>query len=493
MPVVLLPVALLVACAGLVGVEAADGGAFSMRPGMPILGAGALVAALRRGRTGALVGLVAAGFVAIASLRSELPRELTGDAGIDLAATRWVELVGLAAAIVVAVATLVPRSSQPTESAEGRRTLRGREWGRAGQVGGVLVLCAVGAELLAAYGDTTGDPAGIAFALVFFGALYGAPALLARELVRRLGWGWPSLLLVFGALGVAQACLIDQSMFSVDYQGYEGWEQTREATLVPGLGVSAYNAYNFVVGHVIYSFAAPIALVEAWRPERAREPWLGIGGIVLAAAAYVGAAVLILADPESRSGSSTQLTVAALLALALLGAAAVLGRRSSMATDGTAGASLRVWSVLGGATVGALLANLFPENWLGFAAGVAATTAVGLAMLVAARRTRWSPRHAAAVGLAFLLVRGVLAFTYFPLTGDVAPGPKYAHNVVMLVVILVAGWLALRTPLPTRAEATPPTALATPTVTTLQPPSHPGARTSPAQGPAPPPGPAQTK
>jgi hypothetical protein len=44
------------------------------------------------------------------------------------------------------------------------------------------------------------------------------------------------------------------------------------------------------------------------------------------------------------------------------------------------------------------------------------------------------------------LARGLLAFTYFPLAGDVAPGPKYAHNVLMLVLVLGAGWLALRRP-----------------------------------------------
>lgn len=177
---------------------------------------------------------------------------------------------------------------------------------RSAQVVGLLGLSAIGAELLAAYGEGTGHPGAIAFSLVFFGALYGAPALLARDLVRRRGWGWPSLLLVFAALGVVQACLIDQSMFSADYGGYEGWEEIRAATLVPALGVSAYNAFNFVVGHMIYSFGAPVALAEAWVPTRAQVPWLGRFGTAMAVAAYLGTAALILADPGSRSGSVPQ-------------------------------------------------------------------------------------------------------------------------------------------------------------------------------------------
>ena len=36
------------------------------------------------------------------------------------------------------------------------------------------------------------------------------------------------------------------------------------ATYVEPLGLSAYMAQNFILGHVIFSFAAPIALAEAF-------------------------------------------------------------------------------------------------------------------------------------------------------------------------------------------------------------------------------------
>ncbi len=334
------------------------------------------------------------------------------------------------------------------------------------QVVGLLGLSAIGAELLAAYGDGTGDPGAVAFALVFFGALYGAPALVARDFVRRRGWGWPSLLLIYAALGVVEACLVDQSMFSEDYEGYEGWEETRAATLIPALGVSAYNAFNFVVGHMIYSFAAPVAVAEAWAPGRAHVPWLGRFGTVLAVMAYLAAAGLVATDPDSRSGSWPQLLVSAGLAAVLVGAAVVVGRgarRSSAqatarhpaasadqpgaATDTSRSGqapSLRV--VLAASMGGAAVASMVPETWLGVLVGVVATCAVGACVLVASRRSGWSVRHSAAVGLGFLLVRGLSAFLYYPLLGEVAAGPKYAHNVVMLAAVLLAGWFALRPP-----------------------------------------------
>ncbi|GAA3510818.1 hypothetical protein GCM10022416_64090 [Actinomadura keratinilytica] len=59
------------------------------------------------------------------------------------------------------------------------------------------------------------------------------------------------------------------------------------------------------------------------------------------------------------------------------------------------------------------------------------------------RRRRWGISQTAAVGLGFLLARGLMAFTYFPLIGDVSAAAKYAHSAVMLLAVLVAGALAL--------------------------------------------------
>lgn len=316
---------------------------------------------------------------------------------------------------------------------------------RVARIVGLLALCGIGAELLAAYSDNTGDPGGIAFALVFFGALYGAPALLARDLVRRLGWGWPSLLALFAALAVAQACLIDQSLFSADYGGYEGWEDNREPTLIPPLGISGYNAYSFIAGHVIYSFAAPVALAEAWAPRRARTPWLGPIGTVLAGLAYLAAAALIVTDPESQSGSGSQLAGATGVIAALLLLAVGVGRRGRRcrAELPDPGRPRRVWIIVATGLVAAVIPDLIPVTWPGVAVATAVTAAFGVGILLAARRWGWTLRHSAAAGLAYLLARGLLAFTYYPLSGEVSAGAKYAHNTVMLLVVLIAGWLAL--------------------------------------------------
>jgi len=440
---------------GVVGPPAADGG-LRIPPGVPILLAGAVVTWWWRGGPGAVLGLVAVSVVTVASIGSGLGPDLIGDRGLPVAVARWVQVVGLAAAAYALVRRLTRRSRDETA---GERPHRDRS--KVLQIAGLLLLCGIGAELLAAYSDSTGDPGGIAFALVFFGALYGAPALLARELARRLGWGWPSLLLVFAALGTAQAGLIDQSLFSADYGGYEGWEENREPTLIPTMGLSGYNAYSFILGHVIFSFAAPVALAEAWVPARARKPWLGPIGITVAVLAYALAAVLIVTDPESRSGSQAQLLGTAGVVGALLLLAVIVGRRRRVEDAGTGRRGISIWLVLGVALALALVPDLMPATWLGVIAAMTATAAVGILILLAARTRAWTIQHTAAVGAAFLLERGLLAFTYFPLIGDVEPVPKYAHNVIMLLVVLLATWLALRVRVATngasgsRAERSP--------------------------------------
>ncbi len=318
---------------------------------------------------------------------------------------------------------------------------RGRR-ARAVQIAGLLALSAIAAELLAAYDDSTGHPGRLLFAVAFFACLYGAPALLIREAARRNGWGWPSIIMLAFALGIIQPAVIDQALFSVDYRGIEGWDQSLRGTFIAPLGFSATNALNFVLGHVIYSFCAPIAIAEAWRPRAAHTPWLGPRGTAVAAAAYALTAGLILADPESHSASAAQLVASLVVAGLCAGAAVVLGRRRSRPPRSGRVPGLPVTVAVSFVLLSA--SSMVPETWTG-AAITTIVFAAGAALLGHfSRNPGWSVRHTAAVAIAALLSRGVFAFFYYPLIGDVSAIPKYAHNVVMLAVVGVAGWIALR-------------------------------------------------
>lgn len=313
---------------------------------------------------------------------------------------------------------------------------RRRRWAA---VASVLLLAPICAELLQAYDDSTGRPGRVLFAIVFFAALYGAPALLIREFCRRRGLGWRGIVLLACAAGLIEAGLIDQSLFTVDYRDIAEAEASTRATWVPWFGLGAYNVPSWVGGHVLFSFCVPIAIAEGVGDDRDR--WLGWPGLLLAAIAWAGSAVLVWADTvRSEQGASIgQVIGTILVVLALVGAALRLGpvrRRSG-----------RVPPAWWAATVAFLLVTLplfAGENWAGFVATCIAYAA--LAWFLASRGSRpgWTRRHTVAVALGIVLSRGLLAFTYYPLVGDPTAVQKYGHNVVTLAIVLIVGVVAWR-------------------------------------------------
>ena len=155
------------------------------------------------------------------------------------------------------------------------------------------------AEYLIGYDDTTGNAAALVFGVFFFAPLYGAPAVLIREITRRRGLGWPTILLLATAFGLIEAGLVDQSLFDPSYRDIDFWDDLRDPTYLPCCGRSAYMALTFVAGHVLGSVAAPIAMAESWWPERRREPWLGPFGLVVIALMWVAGSAFILVDQLS--------------------------------------------------------------------------------------------------------------------------------------------------------------------------------------------------
>ena len=132
----------------------------------------------------------------------------------------------------------------------------------------VLLFAPVTAEYLIGYDDTIANPAVLIFGLFFFAPLYGAPAILIRELARRRGFGWPTILLLATAFGLIEAGLVDQSLFDPPYRDIPYWQDLRVPTYLPWAGTSAYMALTFVAGHVFGSVAAPLALAESLWPAR---------------------------------------------------------------------------------------------------------------------------------------------------------------------------------------------------------------------------------
>lgn len=298
----------------------------------------------------------------------------------------------------------------------------------------VLLLAPVTAEYLIGYDDITGNAAALVFGIFFFAPLYGAPAVLIREVTRRRGLGWPTILLLAAAFGLIEAGLVDQSLFDPSYRDIDYWDDLREPTYLPCCGTSAYMALTFVGGHVLGSIAAPIAMAESWWPERRREPWLGPVGLVVTTLLWVAGSTFILVDQLSSTSfriSPTQLwgTVAVVLALVVLG----LTRRPPLPRH--PGRVPAPWVV---GLVSAMLLTVrsaVPTDWLGTVAASAAIT-VWLGLMVRwSARTGWDGRHLVAALIGDLLSIGGPAFATIPL-GDVPLAAKLTSNVLLLALVL---------------------------------------------------------
>lgn len=307
-----------------------------------------------------------------------------------------------------------------------------------------MILSPLCAEYIIGYDTSTGDPVTMLGYLLIFSPLYGAPAILIRELSRRFGLGWPGIVALATAFGIVQAGIIDQSLFSESYRQIDYWESLIRNTWIAPLGISAFSAMVFLVGHTIWSFCIPIALVEALSPKTADRPWLGLPGMIVITLLYLGAAALVLFDHlenEVDHASMTQV-IGSSLVVGLLAIFAFSGcRRRAPDRDFEVPKPLVV-GVLG--LIVAIGYSVMPEDWFGVAGGVAilAVGAAGIARL--SRSTRWEQRHIIALSTGVLMARALFGFLIEPL-GDVPPTAKYAHNVGFLLgAFLLGAWAMTR-------------------------------------------------
>ncbi|BCJ33449.1 hypothetical protein Athai_09520 [Actinocatenispora thailandica] len=267
----------------------------------------------------------------------------------------------------------------------------------------LIVLTPLVAEL--ALGST---PIHFAFLLLLWLPIYGFGVLLIREVVRRCGGGWPSLVL----LGVAYELVEDgiglQALTSPHLYG-----AARMAPRLFGFN-TAYWEMN-VVYHVVFSVLIPIALTDLLFPALRDRPYLrrcGLAGI--GAGALLGVALLRATVPPSQDPGYQAPAwvlagcVLAVAVLAVLGLA-VLPRRAPRRTPvGSSVGAPRPWLVgaVGAIATGGFLVLSFPIGdatqpafthgaWVLVPMAAAAVLAIGTGAAIVrwSGAGSWSDRH----------------------------------------------------------------------------------------------------
>ena len=106
--------------------------------------------------------------------------------------------------------------------------------------------------------------------------LYGCGALLVRELARRWGGGWPTILLLGAAYALMEEGISLKTIFDTTF------EPAGQLATYGRIGeLNSVFTIQIIVFHAVVSIALPILLTELAFPTRRDELWLGRRGIII--------------------------------------------------------------------------------------------------------------------------------------------------------------------------------------------------------------------
>lgn len=251
-------------------------------------------------------------------------------------------------------------------------------------------------------------------ALLMLGPLYGGGALFIRELVRRSGRGWPSIVILGLAFGIIEEAFTTQSLFNPNYLKLN--LHLLDHAFIPALGIGAWWTIFVLNLHVSWSVSTSIALIEAIVPHRAQSPWLGKLGLsvtaVLFAFGVVGMTLMTLKQ-DSFAASRAQFVSSMALVLALAIVAFLLPARKQSAGSDRAPHPVIV-AVL--ALVAGSAVLVAPNGWGWDAALLILALDVAMLALVLlwARRTAWTPLHKLALAAGAAMAYGWHSFVEKP-------------------------------------------------------------------------------
>ncbi|MGW6499885.1 hypothetical protein [Nonomuraea angiospora] len=284
--------------------------------------------------------------------------------------------------------------------------------------------------------------------------LYGAGALVIREVARRTGRGWPTILAWALAYGMFEEAFFTQTLWN------QSWYNVRilDYGYVPALGTGVPWLLFMAGVHTIWSISVPIAVVETLAGSRRTTPWLGKTGLRVVSAVFAVFFVLGAVGTGMYGGwfaTPVQYAGAGVLVVALI----VLGLRLRRTTPAVAGQAPGPWAVFAFALVaGALFVLLYACDPTGLSPWFAALSVpawlsvllylalfAGAGALVArwSHRSGWSDAHRLALAAGAMLTYTWHSFPWKVIV-PASPAADLASNVIMTVGAVVLLLFAAR-------------------------------------------------
>lgn len=279
-------------------------------------------------------------------------------------------------------------------------------------------------------------------ALIVLAPMYGAGALLVREIARSRGLGWPSILLLGGAYAILEEAFTTQSLFNPDYLHLH--MGLLSAGYIPPLGMGAWWTLWMLNVHPVWSITTPIVLAEALFPDRAERPWMGWAGRVVVCILFafgLVAGTVIGWRQDHFLARPFQFAIGGGLLVAFACAALAMPRRRSA----RGGIAPKPWIVGTCTLVAASATLLIGKEWGWWAFLV--LLAIDLTLLVLVRRWSaqrgWGRRHVLAMGAAAALAYAWHGFIQPPVVGKPGLADRAGNAVFALAAVLII-WLAAK-------------------------------------------------
>ncbi|MER7248579.1 hypothetical protein [Kribbella sp. NPDC000426] len=276
------------------------------------------------------------------------------------------------------------------------------------------------------------------FALLTLAPLYGGGAVLIRELVRRRGWGYPSVIVLALAYGVIEEGITTQSLFNPNYADL----RLLDPGHISALGMGAPWTV-FVLGlHTVWSITVPIILMESVS-RRPREPWLGKIGLWVYGMLFLAGIVATTAfgyTKDSFRASAGQDVGVGIAIVVLIALAVWIGRRTPRRTTGGVPSAWIVGVVALALGSGWMVVNDEVKNgWLEAVLMLAIEVLTVFVLVTWSRRTGWTRMHTLAAAGGALLTYAWHAFPEKPVfdaahTTDLIGNAVFALLAVALLI-----------------------------------------------------------
>jgi hypothetical protein len=282
-------------------------------------------------------------------------------------------------------------------------------------------------------------------ALVILAPMYGGGALLVREMVRRTGRGWPTIILLGLAYAIIEEAYTTQTLFNPDYLHLH--LGLLAPAYIPTLGIGAWWTVFVLTLHTVWSISVSIALAEALVPDRETTPWLGNLGLTITAVLFLlGAAASTRMEIRNDHfiASKAQFIAAGVACLIVIAIALCLPKSSAAKTH-SPGAAPSPWLVGAASLVAGSIFLLVPRFWGWRAIGI--YVALFLAMIVAvsiwSQCENWTRLHRLALAGGAASAYAWHAFIATPAVGrnDAA---NRVGNAVFATALIVLLWIAAK-------------------------------------------------